>query len=533
MKTNAILKLLKDEAGNVLALSAAGMLVLVALVGSALDLSVTYMARGKLQNACDAAVLAARQSMTGTEFNQDVEDEADRFFDFNFPEGTSGAEDVAFSITQNSSNQGELEGEASATIPTTLVRVIGIDDVDISVNCDAVQDTGHNDIVLVLDVTGSMNDAPSNGSGTKIERLREGTLGLYRALETDDGSITRYGIVPYSHTVNVARSLRNRDILVNQQHLGGSFTYNQCDTDGYYIWNCVSATSTTALPTGFYNRNRKYRYITDISEGTVHIRNSRWNNASGLYPGNRQGFRTSGEGCIEERPTIDPDNPAPSGEFIIRDYVTRADIDDMATNGRDTPRQFGRYDIDSQAGYSQTGCPSEASRLAEYDDETTFSTAINAATANVTGGTYHDVGMLWGARFASRTGFFEGNNFNRGDNVTEIDGVPVNTHIVFMTDGRLDTGDSLYSAHGVERYQDRTRGNGTQDEQHLARFAATCTLAREMGITIWVIALDVTDTDDIEACATSDSHFYTSDGSDLEEVFEAIGQGIGNLRLTR
>jgi hypothetical protein len=54
-----------------------------------------------------------------------------------------------------------------------------------------------------------------------------------------------------------------------------------------------------------------------------------------------------------------------------------------------------------------------------------------------------------------------------------------------------------------------------------------------MGITIWVIALDVVDTDDVSPCATSNAHFYTSDGSDLEQIFEQIGQGIGNLRLTR
>ncbi len=529
-------RLREDTGGNVLAMAAAAMIVFVALIGSAMDLSIVYMARGKLQNACDAAVLGARQSMTGTDFNQDVEDEGQRFFDFNFPSGTAGATDVVFAIAQDDDNEGELLGSASATIPTSLVRIIGIYEIDIAVNCDATQDMGHNDIVLVLDVTGSMNQAPSNGTGTKIERLREGTLGLYRALESDDGSVTRYGIVPYSHTVNVARSLDNRDFLVNQWHLGGDWTYRLCDTNGYYIWNCENRTSATFPQTGFVNGGSQYAYNRGYDGGgevEVHISNSRWNNANGVYPGNRQGYRTSGEGCIEERPTVDPLNPAPAGDFVIRDYVTRADIDDRAANGNDTALQFGRYDIDSQKGYSQVGCPSEASRLAEYGDEDTFKDAIDDATANVTGGTYHDVGMLWGARFASRTGFFAGNNFNQGDNVTEIDGIPVNTHIVFMTDGMLDTGSTLYSAHGVEAYQDRTQGSGTQDQQHLARFEATCNLAKQMGITIWVIALDVADTDDVAPCATSSAHFYTSDGSDLEDIFEAIGQGIGNLRLTR
>ncbi len=537
MSGSSFLSRLRDDtAGNVLAISAAAMIAFTALIGSAMDLSVVYMARGKLQNACDAAVLGARQSMSGTTFNTAVEDEGQRFFDFNFPTGTAGATNVAFALVPDSANAGELEGTASATVPTALVRILGIDEIDISVDCDATRDMGHNDVVLVLDVTGSMLQAPSNGSGTKIERLREGTLGLYRALQSDDGSVTRFGIVPYSHTVNVARSLRNRDILTNQWFNNGSFSYRWCDTNGRSIWNCQNRTSETQPTQGFHNNGTKYLYNITFNvtgQKLVHISNSTWNNANGLFPGNIEGFRTSGDGCIEERPTIDPANPAPAGEFIIRDYVTRADIDDLAANANDDARQFGRYDPGVQLGQSQVGCPSEAQRLAEYDDEEAFEDAINAATANVTGGTYHDVGMLWGARFASRTGFFAGNNFIQGDNVTDIDGVPVNTHIVFMTDGMLDTGTTLYSAHGVETHQNRTRGSGSQDDQHIARFAATCALARQMGITVWVIALDVTDTDDVRPCATSEDQFYTSDGSDLEEIFEEIGQGIGNLRLTR
>ncbi|NTZ42871.1 hypothetical protein G7A66_07175 [Altererythrobacter sp. SALINAS58] len=102
-----------------------------------------------------------------------------------------------------------------------------------------------------------------------------------------------------------------------------------------------------------------------------------------------------------------------------------------------------------------------------------------------------------------------------------------------MTDGMLDTGEYLYSAHGVERYQSRTRGSGSQNERHLSRFDSVCSRAKAMGVTVWVIALDVTDTEDVADCATSAAHFYTSDGSDLEEIFQTIGQGIGNLRLTR
>ena len=485
-----------DDEGNTLAIFAAALIPLTIMVGSGLDMGIAYMARAKMQNACDAGVLAARQIMEGTNFNATVEAEGDRFFDFNFPAGTLDTTELEFEIVQNEDDEGELLGNATAVLPTVMMQMFGYDTLELEVDCDATRDMGHNDVMLVLDVTGSMNDPPSNGGGTKIERLRTGAAGLYRAL--DDGgadTVTRFGIMPYSHTVNVGRSLKNRDILVNQTYAQGTQVCN--------AFFCYTQWGTK----------------------TVHISNSSWNNGTGGGggTGNRQGFRTSGDACIEERPSIgNSDDP-----FEIEDTVTRADIDDRATNGNDELRQFGRYDPWAQEGESQEGCPSEATRLQTYDTESAFTSAIASATARVTGGTYHDVGMLWGTRFVSRTGFFS------SDNPTERDGVPVNQHIVFMTDGMLDTGQGLYSAHGVERRLRRTQGDGTLNERHLARFAAVCARAREMNITVWVIALDVTDTDDVAACATSEAHFETSDGSDLEEVFERIGQGIGNLRLTR
>lgn len=519
-KLFAFLRALRDDArGNTLAICAAAIIPLTAVIGSALDLSDAYMQRQRLQNACDASVLAARQYMQGTNFNSDVEGEANKFFNFNFPAATPNVSNLDFTIEQDSQKNTQLNGAASALVPTSLMRIFGYQNIPIQVSCDATRDMGHNDIMLVLDVTGSMADAPSSGGASKISRLREGAMGLYKALESDDGSVTRYGIVPYSHTVNIARSLKNKDILTDQPYVDWIGT-TSCDKKGK---NCKT---TYALGTKIVN----------INEST-------WNKGKGGGPtgGNAENFRTSGDGCIEERPSIG-NSLSP---FVIADTITREDVDTRAGNGgNDDELQFGRYDPPSHTNsgsttssgvkfYSiannwvQTGCPSEATTLQEYGDEDAFQTAINAATARVTGGTYHDIGMLWGLRFISRTGFFS------DDNPTERDGIPVNQHIVFMTDGKLDTGDLLYSAYGIQKYQGRVQGSGTLDDMHIARFQAACSVAKSMGITVWVIALDVTDTDDIKDCATSADHFYTSDGSDLEEVFEKIGQGIGNLRLTK
>ena len=526
-------RLWEEQAGNTLAICAAAILPLTAVVGSALDLSVVYMTRAKLQNACDAGVLAGRQFMQGTDFNDAVENEAQEFFDFNFPDGTSGTTGREFEVEQDAGNESQLNGVAAAVVPTSLMRIFGYREIPVEVSCDATRDMGNNDIVLVLDVTGSMNFAASGG-GIRIDRLRTGAIGIYRALDSDDGSITRFGIVPYSHTVNVGRSLDNRDILTNQIY-AGDWVVDRCKVDNNYnLYDCVEVRFDNRPAEGWVQTNGGWRYDTNrrsdrYGSRVVHISRSSWNNANGNSPGNTQGFRESGNACIEERPSVG----TPEGQFRIENTVSQADIDTRTANAADNNLLFGRYDPDVQRGHTQDGCPAEATRLREYDSEQAFQNAIDAATSRVTGGTYHDVGMLWGTRFISRTGFFAGNNFNQGDNVTEINGIPVNTHIIFMTDGELDTGDRLYSAHGVERYQNRTQGGGTLNSRHISRFNSVCNRAREMGVTVWVIALDVGSTDDIEPCATGPDNFFVSDGSDLEQIFERIGQGIGNLRLTR
>jgi hypothetical protein len=323
--------------------------------------------------------------------------------------------------------------------------------------------------------------------------------------------------------VNIARALKNKDILTDQPYVDWSTT-TKCNKNGK---NCTTAYT--------------------VGSKIVNINESSWNigKGGGASGGNAENFRTSGDGCIEERPSVG-NSMSP---FLIADTITRDDVDTRAGNGgNDDELQFGRYDPPSHTNsgsttsggikfyaiannWVQTGCPSEATVLQEYGDADAFQTAINNATARVTGGTYHDIGMLWGLRFISRTGFFS------DDNPTERDGIPVNQHIVFMTDGKLDTGNTLYSAYGIQKLESRVQGcssgNSGCNAAHIARFKSACSLAKSMGITVWVIALDVTNVDDIKDCATSADHFYTSDGSDLESVFEKIGQGIGNLRLTK
>ena len=91
-----LLRFARDTRGSTLAIFAAALVPMMLLVGSGLDLGMRYMAQAKMQNACDAAVLAARQSLDGNQWNTAAEAEARKFFQFNFPVGMHGVQNAAF-----------------------------------------------------------------------------------------------------------------------------------------------------------------------------------------------------------------------------------------------------------------------------------------------------------------------------------------------------------------------------------------------------------------------------------------------------
>lgn len=482
--TNFVRRFSRNQAGNTLALMAAAIIPIAGMIGSGLDMARIYMAEARMQTACDAAALAARRAMDGNIFTEDVQAEGERFFDFNFPASTMDAANLTLDVNHSTADASTIEVRASADIPTTIMSLFGRDSVPITVSCDADQDQGHTDIMLVLDVTGSMNDAPSVGGEPKITRLRAAATSLYRALDMGGDSRTRYGIMPYSMTVNVGRSLRDSDIL---------------------------------RTTHYHKRLRRNRW----EFRGVHIDDTGWE--GGTDSQDIAVWRSSDAACIEERSDIGTNSLPVS----VDTTVTQDDIDSIASNTSDTDRQWGRYDPGEQMGEGYSFCPSPGSRLQTFSSASRFDTAIDDATDRIAGYTYHDIGLVWGARFLSQSGMFS------VDNMPTHNGVPVAMHIVFLTDGILNTDSRAYSAYGVNRRASRIDGWGSLEERHQARFQSACNTAKTMGMTIWVIALDVTEIDDIRPCATSDGHFFVSDGSDLEEVFSQIGQGIGRLRLTR
>jgi hypothetical protein len=158
-----------------------------------------------------------------------------------------------------------------------------------------------------------------------------------------------------------------------------------------------------------------------------------------------------------------------------------------------------------------------------------FGTYVDALTAN--GATYLDTGMTWGARLSSPDGMF-----SDVVNATPTNGGQVGRHLIFMTDGQMDTANYVTQSWGIEYLDRRVTDDGSKSEddaRHTQRFRAMCDAIKAKGIRIWVIAFTSSLSTDLTYCASSSSSYTATSASALDTAFQSIAKQVGELRLNQ
>lgn len=205
--SSAIRRLVQDQRGNTYFLVAAATLPLIGIVGSGVDIGRAYMADLRLQQACDAGALAGRRAMVGTTYTTANKAEATKMFNINYDTGLYGSTNIAFNSVQDGPSN--VKGTASAKLPTSLMKVFGQEEFNLSAGCTAKLEISNVDVMLVLDVTGSMATVNAGDSVTRLVALKNATMNFFDTLAAaaiGDGRI-RFGVVPYNLNVNVGQLL--------------------------------------------------------------------------------------------------------------------------------------------------------------------------------------------------------------------------------------------------------------------------------------------------------------------------------------
>ncbi len=235
-----------DRAGAVAATVAFALVPLVVAAGTAIDVGRAVVARSSLRAALDAAALAAAQETSESAAIATVE----RYLRANYDAARWGE------LTDLTVRRGPLtvEVDARATVPTTLLRVIGMDRIEVGAEAEVTVGGSNLEVALVLDITGSM-------AGSRLAALKAAAQDLIDVVVRDVQIpyYSKIAIVPYSNGVNVGRDLAD---LVR-----GTPRPDDCNSPGcqYYIFkDAAGATRRVAISTCVSERVGPQRY-TDTS----------------------------------------------------------------------------------------------------------------------------------------------------------------------------------------------------------------------------------------------------------------------------
>ncbi len=244
-------RLASDRAGNTLALMAAAIFPLMAMVGGGVDMGRSYLSQSRLQQACDAGVLAARKrlgtaaAVTGS-IPTDAATTGQRFFNMNFRNGAYGTEDREFEMTLT--EDFGISGRAGVIVPTAVMHMFGYDQVPVEVTCNAQLNASNTDIMMVLDVTGSMATTNPGDTVSRIEAMRGTVTSFYDQMNAAVGESTRlrFGFMPYSTNVNVGDLLQDDWVVDDWKYQSReTVTSRDVTTKTYYQnWTYVSGTRT-------------------------------------------------------------------------------------------------------------------------------------------------------------------------------------------------------------------------------------------------------------------------------------------------
>ncbi len=456
--------------------------------------------------------------------------------------------------------------------------------------------------------TSCTNNGGTPAAGSKIDGLKTAVKCFYEIvaqLDTNANCSTgtpsggtssavqvRFGFMPYASNVNVGYLLptsyfANSWTYQSRVRYGAGTDWSQWQTYQLTYPNgsnrCNAAPANTAQTQyrvtqgNFYGYNNVCNYErrdqvpvwaygpTSISL-TALKNGSTWNRSFTLPLNNDGSSRTiTWDGCIEERPTVRATNynPIPANAYDLN-------IDRAPTGPTDANWAWGPALNDviyyrnvltsiseattatsqSTSNYYNTAnytCPTEAKKLQAWPNAGDFATYVDSLIAS--GNTYHDIGMLWGARFMSPTGIFA------SENAVANNGGSIQRHMIFMTDGDSTSSPCDYNAYGVPWYDQRqtTDVGAASDcfnnrqaliDQINLRLETWCTSVKNKGITLWVVSyggtgINSTTRARLENCSSpadssAPTHYFSADDPDkLQRTFAAIANNISQLRLTR
>ena len=165
--TRAARRLRGDRRGAVALFLAFAIIPMIGFVGIATDTARAYLVKSRLSSALDSAALAGALVMFESTRDADVQ----MYFNANFPPGYMNATISGPQITVDAAAE-TITLTAGATIPTSFMRVFGYETITVNAMSEATRKMTALDVVLAIDMSGSMSSGVAGGGGPRIQAAR-------------------------------------------------------------------------------------------------------------------------------------------------------------------------------------------------------------------------------------------------------------------------------------------------------------------------------------------------------------------------
>lgn len=499
---------LADRGGAMAVLAAFGLVVVVGGATLALDMARVQTMTSRIQLALDAATLAA--AAEPTDDPAVLTAIANAMLSVNLgPQAMAGAGLERLSVTTPRAADGarNVRIEIAASVPlalATMSDLLGrsaLTHARVSAASEATRRTRGAEVMLVLDLTGSMHGEP-------VADLRRAARDLVDALFGDRASVPNLyvGLTPYTATVNVGR--QHMDWMTNT---GGVSENSFLPTQ----WKgCVMARSVPLLESDAPPANANTLFRRYLYESTRFCMN--------------QTTPTNGTDC-QFSPSAFVDMRTPNR---WRDRLRqRAWINEAPLNpARSFQAQYWEF------SGPNAGCPNTVVPLTAVRAD--VETAIDGLRAWARGGTLINLGLSWGWRGLSPR--WRG-LWRRPDGAV-IAGLPKDYAtgqsekiLILMTDG-----DNMI---GLDQTAVGREGEMFTMGQLDASTLRLCASVKAEGIALYVVALGnitAATQNTLRACASDplstptlpgEKYFYVPTGGTLREAFGRIAGQITDLRL--
>jgi Flp pilus assembly protein TadG len=577
-----------DTSGSIAIMAGLISVILIVAIGFALDFTNASRVRTNIQASLDAGLLSAATNTR--EFNAKDEEALKqailgRLNAFMAASGLPSEITDTLAITVTLDGDG-IEASAKAVVQTAIMRVVGIDTMDVSTHAAVLASSVEPmEIALALDVTDSMS-ANMPDLRTAAQRFVDKVTG------SGSNAAVTVGLVPFVGAVNIG----NQAAHLNWMDQDGKSKYHAVNLRGIYIARrnvpeCPPLDDDEEIHGGSDSDSgwldgTPWKAMLDRLAGVFQIGQAQaatpyvleflapcdWVNPKNinhftlfdLLPG------VSWKGCVEARPEpLDVSDAPPSASnpdtlWVPYFWPDGPDLDSSPdpevsnTYLDDSPYQAGT-DLEKQRwGRAYSAAKYMPGKAMTIDESPPYMKGPNRACPDPILPLTSDYGLI-SSRISSLE-HYEGSGTNTAEGVAWAwrllsPGAPftegkaygtIRKVMVLMSDGEnrivrevISPFGTHYSSYGSVRYgrfphpTDVDEANAFLD----SRMELACRNAKNEKIEIFVIALGITKAhsrDLLEACATDPEHmFEVGRSQSLDPAFDAIAAKLSKLRLAK